>query len=111
MSILGTRVMRTEDPRLPEDTVRFVGEPVAGVITDGRYQGEDAADLISVDYEPLPAVVGPTAATRDGSLLFPAAGSNIAVTKAVSDDDAPFAACEVVVEHDIVNQRLACMPL
>jgi len=48
------------EPLLAVDTVRFVGEPVAVVITDGRYQGEDAADLVSVDYEPLPAVVGPT---------------------------------------------------
>src|SRR5207248_286955 len=99
------------EPLLAADTVRFVGEPVAVVITDGRYQGEDAADLVSVDYEPLPAVVGPTAATRDETLLFPAAGSNIAVTRAVTADDAPFDACEVVVEHDIVNQRLACMPM
>jgi carbon-monoxide dehydrogenase large subunit len=99
------------EPLLAVDTVRFVGEPVAVVITDGRYQGEDAADLVTVDYEPLPAVVGPAAATRDESLLFPAAGSNVAVTKAVPADDAPFDACEVVVEQDIVNQRLACLPM
>src|SRR5271169_5615289 len=55
------------EPLLAVDTVRFVGEPVAVVITDGRYQGEDAADLVSVDYEPLPAVVGPAAAVKDES--------------------------------------------
>ena len=99
------------EPLLAADTVRFVGEPVAVVITDGRYQGEDAADLVSVDYEPLPAVVGPAAATRDESVLFPAAGSNVAVTRPVPADDAPFDACEVVVEHDIVNQRVACLPM
>ena len=49
------------EPLLAVDTVRYVGEPVAVVITDGRYQGEDAADLVSVDYDPLPAVVGPAA--------------------------------------------------
>ena len=99
------------EPLLAVDTVRFVGEPVAVVITDGRYQGEDAADLVSVDYEPLPAVVGPAAAVKDESLLFPAAGSNVAVTNPVSTDDAPFDACEVVVEQDIVNQRVACLPM
>src|SRR5271154_6275626 len=99
------------EPLLAVDTVRFVGEPVALVITEGRYQGEAAADLVSVDYEPLPAVVGPAAAVKDESLLFPAAGSNVAVTNPVSTDDAPFDACEVVVEQDIVNQRLACMPM
>ena len=35
------------EPLLAIDTVRFVGEPVAVVITDGRYQGEDAADLVA----------------------------------------------------------------
>src|SRR5713101_543423 len=81
------------EPLLAVDTVRFVGEPVAVVITDGRYQGEDAADLVSVDYEPLPAVAGPAAAVKNESLLFPAAGTNVAVTNPVSTDDAPLVAC------------------
>ncbi|HZR52150.1 MAG TPA: xanthine dehydrogenase family protein molybdopterin-binding subunit [Streptosporangiaceae bacterium] len=101
-----------QEPLLAIDTVRYVGEPVAVVITDGRYQGEDAAELVEVDYEQLPAVVGPLAAIRDESLLFPAAGSNTAMdARGDAFDDAPFEACEVVVEQDIVNQRLACMPL
>ena len=99
------------EPLLAVDTVRFVGEPVAMVITDGRYQGEDAADLVSVDYEPLPVVLGPTAAVADETLLFPEAGTNVAITNAVSTDDTPFDACEVVVEQDIVNQRVACLPM
>jgi carbon-monoxide dehydrogenase large subunit len=99
------------EPLLASDTVRFVGEPVAVVITDGRYQGEDAADLVSVDYDPLPAVVGPLAAVTDQTLLFPAAGTNIAVRSAVSTDDTPFRDCEVVVEQDIINQRVACLPM
>jgi len=73
---------------LAVDTVRFVGEPVAVVITDGLYQGEDAAELVSVDYDPLPVVLGPTAAVADETLLFPAAGTNVAVARAVSTDDA-----------------------
>jgi aerobic carbon-monoxide dehydrogenase large subunit len=101
-----------QEPLLAIDTVRFAGEPVAVVITDGRYQGEDAADLVSVDYEPLPAVVGPLAAIKNESLLFPAAGTNVALEhNRDAFDDAPFDACEVVVEQDIVNQRVACMPL
>jgi carbon-monoxide dehydrogenase large subunit len=99
------------EPLLAVDTVRFVGEPVAVVITDGRYQGEDAADLVSVDYDPLPAVVGPAAAVTGETLLFPAAGTNVPVANPVSADDTPFEACEVVVEQDIVNQRVACMPM
>jgi aerobic carbon-monoxide dehydrogenase large subunit len=99
------------EPLLAVDTVRFVGEPVAVVITDGRYQGEDAADLVSVDYDPLPVVLGPAAAVADETVLFPAAGTNVAIANPVPADDAPFAACEVVVEQDVVNQRVACVPM
>ncbi len=99
------------EPLLAIDTVRFVGEPVAVVITDSRYQGEDAADLVTVDYDPLPVVLGPTAAVADQTLLFPAAGTNIAIQNAVSTDDTPFNTCDVVVEQDIVNQRVACLPM
>jgi carbon-monoxide dehydrogenase large subunit len=99
------------EPLLAIDTVRFVGEPVAVVITDDSYQGEDAADLVSVDYEALPAVVGPAAALTGESLLFPAAGTNIPFANPVPDDDAPFDVCDVVVEQDIVNQRVACLPM
>ena len=103
---------RWREPLLASETVRYVGEPVAVVITDGRYQGEDAADLVSVDYDPLPPVVGPLAAARDESLLFPVTGTNIAVESGRDTfDDAPFEACEVVVEQDIVNQRVACLPM
>jgi aerobic carbon-monoxide dehydrogenase large subunit len=99
------------EPLLAVDRVRFVGEPVAIVITDDRYQGEDAAELVSVDYEPLPAVVGPDAAIAAASLLFPAAGTNVAVTSGAPAGAATFDGCEVVVEHTISNQRLAPVPL
>src|ERR1700728_3415719 len=99
------------EPLLAVDTVRYVGEPFAWVITASGYQGEDAADLVSVDYDPLPAVVGPAAAVADETLLFPAAGTNIMATHPVPTDDAPFEACEVVVEQDIINQRVACMSM
>jgi aerobic carbon-monoxide dehydrogenase large subunit len=99
------------EPLLAVDTVRFVGEPVAMVITDGGYLGEDAADLVSVHYDPLPVVLGPTAAVSDETLLFPPAGSNVCISQASSTDDAPFDACDVVVEQDVVNQRVACLPM
>src|SRR5262249_17454854 len=99
------------EPLLAVDRVRFVGEPVAIVITDDRYQGEDAAELVSVDYEPLLAVVGFDAALADESLLFPAAGTNVACATGTPADSAAFDGCGVVVEREIVNQRLAPVPL
>jgi aerobic carbon-monoxide dehydrogenase large subunit len=99
------------EPLLAGDRVRYVGEPVAIVITAESYQGEDAAELVSVDYEPLPAVVGVDGSLDSGTLLFPAAGSNIAVTAGAPADEAALAGCDVVVQRTIENQRLAPVPL
>ena len=99
-------------PLLAVDVVRFVGEPVAVVLTEQAYQGEDAAELVEVGYDPLPAVVDLKAAASDEVLLFPDAGTNTVCTFGVphfSDD--LFAGCEVVVTQEIVNQRVAAAPL
>ncbi len=100
-----------QEPLLAVDRVRFVGEPVAIVITDDGYAGEDAAELVSVDYTALPAVVGVDGALAAESLLFPPAGSNVAVSTGTPADSAAFDGCEVVVERTIMNQRLAPVPL
>ncbi|GLZ09286.1 carbon-monoxide dehydrogenase large subunit [Actinomadura sp. NBRC 104412] len=102
----------TPEPLLATDTVRYAGEPVAMVITDGRGQGEDAAELVSVDYDPLPPVVDFDTALAGETLLFPAAESNvIAAGGAEEADAAAFDGCDVVVEHSFVNQRVAPVPL
>src|SRR4051794_25138624 len=67
-------------PWLARDTVRFVGEPVAVVLTEERYQGEDAAELVEVDIDQLPAVVSTVDTARDEVLLFPEAGTNVMAT-------------------------------
>jgi aerobic carbon-monoxide dehydrogenase large subunit len=100
------------EPLLATGTVRFVGEPVAVVITERGYQGEDAADLVSVDYDPLPVIVDPGAALENQTLLFPAAKTNIPAERGRDTfDDAAFGGCEVVIEQDMVNQRVACVPM
>ena len=57
----GTRHM------LPLDRVRFVGEAVAAVVARSRAVAEDAAELIDVEYEPLPAVLDAEAALAPGA--------------------------------------------
>ena len=104
------------EPLLAVDRVRFVGEPVAIVITDDGYRGEDAAELVSVDYQPLPAAASAEAALAGGTLLFPGTDSNVAVTIGMTGDgsggDASiFGGCDVVVERTIENQRLAPVPM
>ena len=57
-------------PFVADGTVRFVGEPVVAVIAETAPQAADAADLVVVDYEPLPAVIDPeAAATRRGAAV------------------------------------------
>lgn len=65
-------------PPLAEDEVRFVGDPVALVIAADRYIAEDAAELVVVDYEPLPAVLDYTTAQESAELVHPTAKRNIA---------------------------------
>jgi len=100
-------------PWLATDKVRFVGEPVAAVLTEHSYQGQDAADLVEVDYDPLPAVVDPREALKDEVLLFEEVGTNLAGGFGHDQefDEHFFDGCEVVVTRDIVNQRLAASPL
>jgi aerobic carbon-monoxide dehydrogenase large subunit len=96
---------------LASDVVRYVGEPVAVVVTEDPYQGEDALELVGVDYDALPAVVDMRDAARDGTLLFPDAGTNTVVTYGEELDEHLFDDCEVVVTRTILNQRVAPAPM
>jgi carbon-monoxide dehydrogenase large subunit len=98
-------------PLLADGVVRFVGEPIAVIVSETRSQGADAAELVFVDYDPLPAVVDTEAAIAGDVLLFPDTGSNVVHDRPAPAGDDPFAACEVVVEARIVNHRMAVAPL
>ena len=94
------------------DVVRFVGDIVAIVISDDRATGADAAELVLVDYDPLPAVVGPEDAAKDEVLLFPEAGTNVAARSGSPEhDEKLFDGCDVVVSGTLVSQRMAPCPL
>src|SRR5881296_655645 len=54
----GTAAFATPRPALARGRVRHVGDPIALVVAETREQAVDAAELVAVDYEPLPAVVG-----------------------------------------------------
>jgi len=101
-------------PWLATDTVRFVGEPVAVIVTEHPYQGEDAIELVDIDYDFLPAVVDPkdAEAATDG-FLFPEAQSNVVVrfgdAAALSPD--LFAGCDVVATETVINNRVAPAPM
>jgi aerobic carbon-monoxide dehydrogenase large subunit len=99
-------------PLLAGDRVRFVGDIIAIVISDDRATGADAAELVAVDYEPLPAVVTPHEAMKDDVLLFPEAGTNVAGRAGSPEhDEELFGGCDVVVSGTVVSQRMAPCPL
>lgn len=98
---------------LATDRVRFVGEPVAIVLAASEAQALDAAELVDVDIDWLEPIVDPRAA-RDGlDYIYPEAGTNVTVAHGFETEPDPdlFDGCDVVVEQEIVNQRLAVVPL
>src|ERR1700691_1283151 len=85
---------------LARGKVRYVGEPVVGIIAQNRYQAEDALELVAIDYEPLPPLVDPEQALRpDAPLLHDDAGSNVLASREFKrgDVDAAFAAAPLRV--------------
>ena len=95
---------------LASDTVRFVGEPIVAIVTNEPAQGPDAAELVEIDFDPLPPVLDPDAALNGGPFLFPEHGSNVVLhlpeVGSVALDE-----CEVVVRLRVVNSKLAPAPI
>jgi carbon-monoxide dehydrogenase large subunit len=101
-------------PVLAGERVRFAGEPVAAVAAADRYLAEDAADLVEVDYEPLPAVASVEAARRvDAPRLHDVVPGNIYFRRdhQQGDVDGIFAAAPVVVRGVFRHQRVAGAPM
>jgi carbon-monoxide dehydrogenase large subunit len=98
-------------PFLAIDTVRFVGDLVAIVVSEDKESGVDAAETVIVDYDPLPVVVDVDESFKGDVLLFPEAGTNVSLTFAAASNDDIFADCDVVVDLVIENQRVAPTPM
>lgn len=97
-------------PILASDVVRYVGDAVAVVVADDRYRAADAAELVEVDYEPLPAVVDAEAAASPGApLVHVDAPGNVAFEWELGDrtkTDAAFASAARRVELSLRNNRM-----
>jgi len=89
--------------------VYFVGHPVAVVVASDRYLARDAAELVEVDYDVLPAVADPEKALAPGApAVHPGWPDNTAFTflQEGGEIDKAFAEAEVIVKERIVSQRL-----
>jgi CO/xanthine dehydrogenase Mo-binding subunit len=100
---------------LAKDRVRYVGDPVAVVVAVDPYVAEDAADEVSIDVEPLEAILDPVAAAQESSpLVHPAIGTNVVDRVSAShgqDIDALFEQADVVVRQHFSVQRHGAVPM
>jgi carbon-monoxide dehydrogenase large subunit len=107
--------LRVPDHRvLATERTYYVGHPIAVVVAADRYVARDAADLVEVDYEPLPAVADPEKALEAGApAVHPEWPDNIAFTynQAGGDVEAAFKDADVIVKERIVSQRLIPSPM
>jgi carbon-monoxide dehydrogenase large subunit len=100
---------------LATDSVKWTGEGVAAVVAETPEQAYDALEAITVDWEPLPAVVDAEQATQPGApQLHENAPNNVVFEWSVGDKagtDAAIDGAEVVVKQRLVNQRLIPNPM
>ena len=95
------------------EEVRFAGEPVAVVVAANPAAARDAAELVEVDYEEMPAVVDPLRAVTGPPFVHESLGTNVAFRMpfAAGDTAAAFAEADEIVRQRIVNQRVAPVPI
>lgn len=99
-------------PPLSSDVVRYVGDPVAVVVAETTALAEEAALLVEIEYEDLPALVDPEEALDPAApVVFPEHGSNLVIRGGHDDDPDVLTGADVVVTTRFVSQRLAPVPM
>ena len=99
--------------RLPlTGKARYVGDPIAAVVAESPAAAADGAELVVVDYEPLPAVADPFEALAPGSpVVFESHGSNLASELKVGGEAGSLSGHDLVVSGRVVNHRVAAAPI
>ena len=111
-SVIGAK--RVDWYALAADRVRYVGEAVAAVVAEDRATAQQAADLVEVAYDPLPAVTDAASALDPGSpLVEPAWGDNLLLRQEFSAGDVAeaLAAADQVVRGRVASQRITGVPI
>src|SRR6266511_1470376 len=109
----GAEVAETPIPLLATGRVRFAGEPVAVVVAETRAAAKDAAEIVAVDYDPLPVLVDPHAALGSPVLLHQAAPGNVLLrwARRHGDVDAAFGSAAHRVRGSFSMPRLVAAPI
>jgi len=99
---------------LARDDVRFVGDPIVLVIAENRYLAEDAAELVEIDYEQLPAVVDYESAAANPEKVHPDRPANVAMMMGgppEPDLQAVFDGASHVVTETFRQHRYSMVPM
>jgi carbon-monoxide dehydrogenase large subunit len=111
----GSPAFATPRPALVRGRARHVGDPVVLVVAQTIEQAVDAAELVTVDYEPLPAVAATADALRSGApAAWPQVPDNIAFVWEAGNKDAVargIASAAHVTRLDFVVSRVAAAPM
>src|SRR5271170_1914555 len=107
------KFINPQQPLLAHDKVRHVGEAVAVIVAESRYAAEDAAQLVELDLEPLPAVLDPELALAAGAtIVHDKFSTNLlgAFTIGKGDADAALARAPRRLQRRFHHHRYAAMP-
>lgn len=107
-------LVRALQKPLASDRVRYVGEPLAVVIAESRYQAEDALEAISFEIDELDVVVDARRAIEKGApILHPAVPDNIAghFVEKTGDVERALAGADVLFEEEFYINRHSGVPL
>jgi len=108
------KFLNPQQPMLAHDKVRHVGEAIAIVVAESRYAAEDAAELVTVDFDPLPAVVDAEAALKPDSAVLHEQYKTNTIGEFVlrkGDADAAFARARHKLRRRFHHHRYAAIPM
>src|SRR3954447_24494703 len=112
-NVVQHKFLSPSEPLLAHDTVRHVGEAIAIIVAETRYQAEDAAELVAADLEELPAVVDPEAALKSGTpIIHERHGTNLIGEFAIERGDVAgaFARAPRRLRRRFYHHRYAAVP-
>src|SRR5256884_1747950 len=113
-AIVQHKFINPQQPLLAHDKVRHVGEAVAVIVAESRHAAEDAAQLVGLDLDPLPAVVDAEQALRQGApIIHERFHTNLigAFTIGKGDIDAAFARSPHKLQRRFHHHRYAAAPM
>jgi carbon-monoxide dehydrogenase large subunit len=113
-TLIQHRFINPQQPLLAHDKVRHVGEAVAVIVAESRYAAEDAAQLVTLDLDPLPSVADPESALRaDSPIIHEKFQSNLigAFTVGKGDIDAAFGRSPHRLQRRFHHHRYAAAPM